>query len=210
MTFGRPGRTARPEEEPRVEGHLAVGVIEDSIEDGPSEVQGPDTLIISADVPGHGVLRRRATCPLPVPGSGRRMVGQAVGLRHHTHDPDDMDDVLVVRWPVEVRRALEPLRPEGPGAGRARAWRLLARCSALVTVGGILLTVVTLIGFVFTAGELFAELPGWFRPGAVLAASAGAAVLGPFAFVFCASRKAAAPSRSRLTSLRPATRGRST
>ncbi|MEU8627950.1 hypothetical protein [Streptomyces sp. NPDC048669] len=197
MTFGRPGKPARPTEEPFAEGHLAVGVIEDSIEDGPSEVQGPDTLIISADVSGHGVLRRRVTCPLSVPGRGRGLVGQAVGLRHNTHDPDDMDDVLVVRWPVEVRRALEPFRPEGPGAGRARAWRLLAQCSALVTVGGILLTTVTLIGLVFTAGDLFAELPVWFRPGAALAASAGAAVLGPFAFAFCDSRKTAALSRSR-------------
>lgn len=197
MTFGRPGKLARPADEPFTEGHLAVGVIEDSIEDGPSEVQGPDTLIISADVSGHGVLRRRVTCPLSVPGCGRALVGQAVGLRHNTHDPDDMDDVLVVRWPVEVRRALEPFRPEGPGAGRARAWRFLAQCSALVTVGGILLTAVMLIGLVFTAGDLFAELPVWFRPGAVLAASAGAAVLGPFAFAFCDSRKTAALSRSR-------------
>lgn len=130
MSFRRPGKPARPEEGRFAEGHLAVGVIEDSIEESPGEVQGRDTLIISADVPGHGVLRRRVTCPLSTPGNGRGLVGQAVVFRHIAHDPDDVDDVLVVRWPDKVRRALEPFRPEGPGAGRARAWNLLAQCSA--------------------------------------------------------------------------------
>ncbi|MEV0784115.1 hypothetical protein AB0I52_14285 [Streptomyces sp. NPDC050423] len=194
MSFRRPGKPARPREERFTEGHFAVGMIEDSIEEGPGEVQGPDTLIISADVQGRGVFRRRVTCPLSMPGSGRGLVGQPVGFRHITEDPDDVDDVLVVRWPNKVRKALEPFRPEGPGAGRARAWRRLAQCSAVVTAGGILLTAVMLIGVVFTAGELFADLPAWFRPGAVLAASAGAAVLGPFAFAFCDSRKTTALS----------------
>lgn len=194
MSFGHPGTPARPQEERTAEGHLAVGVIEGSIEESPGEVQGRDTLLVSADVPGHGVLRRRVTCPLSTPGNGRGLVGQAVVFRHFTHDPDDVDDVLVIRWPDKVRRALEPFRPEGPGAGRARAWRRLAQCSAVVTVGGILLTSVMLIGVMFTADELFADLPAWFRPGAVLAASAGAAVLGPFACVFCTSRKTAALS----------------
>ncbi|GFH67303.1 hypothetical protein ACFWC2_02310 [Streptomyces diastaticus] len=199
MTFKGPGGLARPPREPFTEGHLAVGVIEEAIEDGPSEVQGPDMLIIGADVHGHGVLRRRVTCPLPLPGSGRGLVGRAVGIRHRTHDPDDMDDVRVVRWPVEVGRTLQRCRAglEGPGAGRARAWRLLAQCSALVSVAGILLTVVSLIVLVSTAGGLFAELPAWFRPGAVLAASAGAALLGPLIFAFCDSRETAALSRSR-------------
>ncbi|MFY0510544.1 hypothetical protein ACOMD4_09115 [Streptomyces anulatus] len=196
MSFLRPGKPARPREERFAEGHFAVGVIERSTEEGPSEVQGPDTLIISAHVRGHGVFRRRVTCPLSMPGRGRGLVGQPVGFRHITDDPDDVEDVLVVRWPDEVRTALEPFRPVGPGAGRARAWRFLARCSAVVTVGGILLTAVMLIGVVFTAGELFADLPAWFRPGTVLAASAGAAVLGPLAFAFCDSRTTAALSRS--------------
>ncbi|WP_097870873.1 hypothetical protein [Streptomyces sp. rh34] len=189
MRFRRPGKPDGPGEERFTEGYPAVGVIEDSIEDGPSEVQGPDTLVISADMPGHGVLRRRVTCPLSIPGSGRQLVGRAVGFRHITHDPDDVDDVLVVRWPDAVGKALEPFRPTGPGAGRARAWRLLAQCSAVVTAGGVLLTAVMLIGVVFTGGELFADLPAWFRPGVVLTASAAATLLGPFAFAFCDARK---------------------
>ncbi|WP_331254273.1 hypothetical protein [Streptomyces halstedii] len=171
-------------------------MIEQAIEEGPSEAQGPDTLMIRADVPKHGSIRRRVICPLSMPGSGRGLVGQAVGLRHVTNDPDDVDDVLVIRWPSEVARALQPFRPEGPGAGRARTWRFLAQCAAVVTVGGILLTVVMLIGLVCTAGELFADLPAWFRPWEVLAASAGAAVLGPLAFAFCGARVTTALSRS--------------
>ncbi|MFH9395919.1 hypothetical protein [Streptomyces sp. NPDC017556] len=205
MRFGRPGLPARPEEDRFAEGHLAVGVIEE----GPSEVQGPDTLVISADTPQHGVLRRRVICPLSISGSGRRLVGQSVGFRHVTHDPDDLDDVLVVRWPEEVRKALEPLRLEGPGAGRARAWRLLAQCSAVVSALGILLTAVMLIGVVFTAGELFADLPAWFRPGTALAASAGAAMLGPFAFAFCDARARRTGALSHPFRRGPATRPRS-
>ncbi|CAM5370810.1 MULTISPECIES: hypothetical protein [Streptomyces] len=152
MSFGRPGRRTRPREEPVTEEHMALGMIEDAIEDGPTEVQGPDTLIIRADVPTHGQLRRRVTCPLPIPGSGRGLVGRPVRFRHRTHDADD--------------------------------------------AGGVPLTMVMLIGVVVTSGELFAGLPEWFRPGAVLAASAGAAVLGPLVFAFSESRGAAALSRS--------------
>ncbi|WP_258047343.1 hypothetical protein [Streptomyces sp. SM13] len=99
------------------DGRCTVGTIEKVVEDGPSEVQGPDTLIIGADVPAHGRLRRRVTSPLPVPGAGRGLVGRTVRFRHRTHDPDDVDDVRVVGWPDEVRRTLEPLRPEGPARG---------------------------------------------------------------------------------------------
>ncbi|MYR74913.1 MULTISPECIES: hypothetical protein [unclassified Streptomyces] len=197
MSLRRPGTPFHPEKERCTEGRFAVGVIEQAIEEGPSEVQGPDTLVISVDVPGHGSIRRKVICPLSMPGSGRGLVGQPVGVRHVTDDPDHVDDVLVVRWPSEVTRALQPFRPEGPGAGHARAWRFLTQCAAVVTVGGILLTVVMLIGVVFTAGELFADLPAWFRPWDVLAASAGAAVLGPLAFAFCGARVTTALSRSR-------------
>ena len=189
-------KRARSADSRFTEGHLAVGVIDDVIEEAPGEVQGRDLLIISADVPGHGILHRKMTCPLSMPGSGRSLVGQTIGFRHIRLDSDDLDDVLVVRWPGESRRALEPFRPEGPGALRARAWRFLAGCSAVVTMGAILLTVVTLIGVIFTAGELFADLPAWFRPGVVLTASVGAVVLGAFAFTVCESRTQAALSRS--------------
>ncbi|GAB3616397.1 hypothetical protein GCM10027416_09540 [Okibacterium endophyticum] len=179
----------RPSAEQLAEGHLTVGTINDAIEDGPGgDVQGPDTLIISADVPGHGVLHRRVPCPLSMPGSGRRLVGRRVPFRHTTHDPDFVDDALVVQWPPEVSRALEPFRPEGPGALRARAWRLLANCSAVVAVGGILLAVVLLIGVVLTGGELFADLPAWFHPGVALASSVGAVPLGFLLFAVCESR----------------------
>ncbi|KRF20699.1 hypothetical protein ASG90_18800 [Nocardioides sp. Soil797] len=155
------------------------------VEDSPGEVQGPDALIIRADVPGHERIQRTVICPLSMPGSGRRLMGQAVGFRHTSLDPDFADDVLVVRWPAEVRKALQPPRLEGPGAVRARVWGLLSRCCAVVAVSGILLSVVMLIGVVFTGGELFADLPSWFRPGRVLAASLGAAVLGTLVFVAC-------------------------
>ncbi|AXK37614.1 hypothetical protein DVA86_24575 [Streptomyces armeniacus] len=177
-----------PSEEQLAEGQLAVGVIDDAIEDGPGcDVQGPDMLIISADAPGHGILHRRVPCPLSMPGSGRNLVGQTITFRHTTLDPHFVNDVLVVRWPDEVKRALEPFRPTGPGALRARAWRFLAGCSGVIAVGGILLTMVMLIGVIFTGGELFADLPAWFHPGIALMASVGAAVLGLFAFSICES-----------------------
>ncbi|WP_326698502.1 hypothetical protein OG909_14925 [Streptomyces sp. NBC_01754] len=194
-----PAPRPRPSTEQLAEGHLAVGTIDDAVEDGPSDVQGPDMLVISAETPEGGTLHRRAACPLSMPGSGRDLIGQAVTFRHTTLDPDFVDDVLVVRWPDKVRKALEPFRPTGPGAVRARIWHFLAQCGAVLTVGGILGTVVMLIGVIFTKGELFADLPAWFRPGVALAASAGAAVLGPAAFAVCSSRVRAAlvhPSRS--------------
>lgn len=196
MSFLRPDKPSRTREERFAEGHFAVGVIEYSIEEPAGETQGADTLVIRAGVRGHRAFRRSVTCPLSMPGRGRDLVGQPVGFRHVTDDPDDVEDVCVVRWPDEVRKALEPFRPVGPGARRARAWRFLAQCGAVVTVGGILLTSVMLIGVVF-ASEVFADLPAWFRPGVALAASAGAAVLGPLAFALCDSRMSAALARTR-------------
>lgn len=188
MSMKHSGNRRRSKEARLAERHLAVGVIDDAIEAAPGEIQGPDMLIVSAEAPGHGIVHRRVTCPLSMPGSGRRLVGQAIRFRHIGLDTDDLDDIFVVRWPDEVSRALEPFRPEGPGALRARAWRFLAHCSAAITVGGILLTIVMLIGLMFTAGELFADLPTWFRPGIALTASVGTVVLGLLAFAVCESR----------------------
>ena len=56
-------------------------------------------------------------------------------------------------------------------------------------MGGILLSVVLFIGIVFTGGELFADLPAGFRPGAALAASVSAAVLGLILFAICEARR---------------------
>lgn len=201
----------RKSEEQLAEGHLAVGTIDDAIEESPgSDVVGPATLIIIADVPGHGILRRRAPCPLPMPCSGHRLVGQSVPFRHTTFDPDFVNEALVVEWPPEVSQALEPFRPEGPGALRARVWRLLANCSAVVAVGGILLTVALFIGMVFTGGELFADLPAWFRPGVVLTASVGAVVLELFAITGCDSRVWSALSRPRSPEGRGSDKARAT
>lgn len=111
-----------PNEEQLTEGHLAVGMIDDAIEDGPSEAQGADTLVITAEAPGHGTLHRTTSCPLEMPRSGHRLVGQTITFRHTTFDPDYVKDILVVRWPLEVRNALRPVRDEGPGGVRARVW----------------------------------------------------------------------------------------
>ena len=167
-------------------GHLTAGMIEDAVEDAPGEAQGADTLVISAEVPGHEILRRQVMCPLPSPGSGRGLVGRTIGFRHTTLDPDFVDDVLVARWPKEVRRSLG-LSAEEPGVPGG-VWRFLGQCAAVITVGGVLLTVAMLIGLIATGGEVFADLPAWFRPGIVLVVSVGAVMLGPLVFVLCESR----------------------
>ncbi|SDS92157.1 hypothetical protein [Jiangella sp. DSM 45060] len=184
----------RPSEEQLAEGHLTVGVIDYAIEDAPGgDVQGPDTLLISAEVPGHGVLHRRVQCPLSMPGSGRGLAGQTIGLRHTTFDPDFVDDVLVVRWPPGVDRALEPFRFEGPGALRARVWSFLAGCSFVVMWIGIALTPILLCGMIF-GGDMFTDLPTWFHPGIALAASVAAVPLGFVMVAVCNGRMAAALS----------------
>ncbi len=190
-----PNPPHQPSKQQLAEGHLTVGVIDDAIEEDPGcDVQGPDTLIISADMPGLGVIHRRISCPLPMPGHGRGLIGQAVGFRHSTHEPDFVNDVLVVRWPSEVNRALEPARFEGPGALRARGWSFLAGCSLVVVWLGIILTPVLLAGLVF-GGDMFTDLPAWFRPGVALASSIGAVVLGLVAVVVCNERTNAARSQ---------------
>lgn len=68
-------------------------------------MQGADTLVISAEVPGHGILHRRVTCPISASGSGRNLVGQTIGFRHIGFDDNDVDDAFVVRWPAAVDRA---------------------------------------------------------------------------------------------------------
>ena len=119
----------RPTDEQLTDGHLAVGTIDDAIEESPgSDVVGPDTLIISADVPGHGVLHRKVPCPLPVPGSGRRLVGQIVPFRHTTFDPDFVDDALVVGWPPEGEQ--RPGAVPSPESGSVA-------CSRMEALGGL-------------------------------------------------------------------------
>ncbi|MEU2946555.1 hypothetical protein ABZ617_11055 [Nocardiopsis alba] len=182
-----------PSEEQLAEGHLAVGMIDEAIEDTPgSDVQGPDTLVISAEAPGGGRLQRTAACPLPISGNGRRLVGQAIGFRHTTFEPDHVNDILVVRWPREVGKALEPAaQNEGPGTLRAHMWGFLAGCGFALLWAGIALTPILLCGIVF-GGDMFTDLPAWFRPGAGLAASVAAVPLGLFLVAACTVRKNAA------------------
>lgn len=116
-----PKHRPTPSDKEFAAGHLTVGTINDALEEPPGQdVQGPDRLVISAEIPGHETLYRQTTCPLEMPGSGRNLVGRTIGFRHTTFDPDYGNDILVVQWPREVRKALEPVRREGPGSLRAR------------------------------------------------------------------------------------------
>jgi hypothetical protein len=183
-----------PSGEQLAEGHRAVGTIDEAIEDGPGgDVQGPDSLIISAEVPGHGTLHRRVQCPLSMPGSGRDLVGRSVPFRHTTFDPDFFNDILVTRWPPEVNRALQPVRFEGPGALRARAWSFLAGCGFVAMWAGIALTPILLCGMIF-GGDMFTDLPAWFHPGVALAAAIVAVPLGFIIAAACNERMNAALS----------------
>ncbi|ABK74837.1 hypothetical protein [Mycolicibacterium smegmatis] len=186
-----------PSEAEFTEGYLAVGMINDAIEDGPGgDVQGPDKLVISADIPGHGTIYRTRSCPLSMPGSGLKLIGHSIRFRHTTFDPDYSNDIQVTRWPPEVRKALEPVRYEGPGALRARAWGLLAGCNFLVMWAGIALTPILLCGIMF-GGDMFTDLPAWFHPGVALASSVGAVPLGLFLVAVCNVHRDAALSRTR-------------
>lgn len=178
-----------PSDKEFADGHLAIGMIIDRIEDGPGgDVQGPDMLVVSNDVSGHGVLHRQVPCPLSVPGSGRDLIGQPVRFRHTTFDPHFIDDISVVRWPPQVNRALAPVRFEGPGAFRARVWNILAGCCFVVMWAGMVLTPILLCGIVL-GGDMFTDLPAGFRPGIALAGSVGAVPLGLIAYIFCNKRQ---------------------
>lgn len=191
-----PRPRAAPSARDLAEGHLVVGVIEVAIQEAPGQdVQGQDTLVISAQVPGTGTLHRTALCPLSMPGSGRDLVSQSIAFRHTTFDPDYEADILVVRWPSQVERALEPVRYEGPGALRARIWSLLAGCSFMVMWAGIALTPILLCGIIVgsLSGEfMLDDLLLGVHPGIALVASISAVPLGLFACAGCSLRKDAA------------------
>jgi len=131
-----------------------------------------------------------------MPGSGLKLIGHSIRFRHTTFDPDYSNDIQVTRWPPEVRKALEPVRYEGPGALRARAWGLLAGCNFLVMWAGIALTPILLCGIMF-GGDMFTDLPAWFHPGVALASSVGAVPLGLFLAAVCNVHRDAALSRTR-------------
>lgn len=185
-----------PSEEEFAEGHLAVGMINHAIEEGPGQdVQGPDTLVISADILGHGTIYRRESCPLSMPGSGRDLVGHSIPFRHTTFDPDYSNDILVVRWPPKVQEALKPVRYEGPGALRARIWSILAGCGFAIMYTGIALTPILLCDLVFgsVVGEFMVAhlLPG-VHSGIALGASIAVVPAGLFLTAVCSSRRDAA------------------
>lgn len=89
MSFLRPGKQARLREERFAEGHFAVGVIEYSIEDGPSEVQGGQRLRLNRGAarapddhaqrrPHPRVRHRPALDRTPPPRGRRRPTGWAL------------------------------------------------------------------------------------------------------------------------------------
>lgn len=171
------------------EGHRAVGIINDVVEDGPGgDVQGADMLIIAADVPGHGTLHRRISCPLSTPGSGRELMGKSIGFRHTTFEPDFVNDILVTHWPAEVARALRQVRYGGPVSLRARIWSFLAGFGFVIMWVGVVLAPVLLCGILF-GGDMFTGLPAWFHPGIALLASIGAVPLGLFLVVIGNARE---------------------
>lgn len=181
-----------PSETEFAEGHLAVGMIDDALAQGPGQdVQGPDTLVISAHIPGHGTIYRSETCPLSMPGSGQDLVGHSLPFRHTTFDPDYSNDILVIRWPPKAQEALAQIGYERPGPGRARAWSFLAGCSFMIMWAGIALTPILLCGIIF-GGDMFTDLPAWFHPLLALAVSVAAVPLGLVLVAVCSSRRDAA------------------
>lgn len=188
-----------PSEQEFAAGHLAVGTINDAMAEPPGQdVQGPDRLVISAEIPGYGTIYRQKACPLEMPGSGRSLVGQTIGFRHTTFDPDYGNDILVVRWPREVRRALEPVRYEGPVSPRTRIWGLLAGFSFVIMWAGIMLTPILLCNLIFgslAGSNMLADILPPVHPAIALAVSIGAIPLGLLLAAVCASRRDAVLER---------------
>lgn len=188
-----------PRDKLLAEGHLAVGMIDAAIEDGPSGEQGSDLLVIKAEVPGAGTLHRQVWCPLEQPGAGRQLIGQSITFRRTTDDPDFVKDVLVVRWPGWVE---EELKPYVPGSLRERLWMCLTSLSETIAIFGGLVLWVLFLGVVFTGGTLFTEAPSWFRPAIAMAISAAALAVGLGTAPFFAARAEAARTRPGRTSRR--------
>ena len=188
-----PRHRPTPSDKEFAAGHLAVGTINDALEEPPGQdVQGPDRLVISAEIPGHRTLYRQKTCPLEMPGSGRSLVGQTIGFRHTTFDPDYGNDILVVRWPREVRRALEPIRYEGPGSLRARLWGGLSGLSFAVMWAGIMLTPILLCNLIvgsLAGSNMLADILPQVHPAIALGISIVVIPAGLFLYCFCATRR---------------------
>jgi len=190
---GQPAPRPTPSKKEFAEGSRAEGKIESAIEDTGGEIQGADYLNISIAVPGGDMLHRQVVSPLSSPGSGRRLVGYHVPVRHTTFDPDFANDVLVVRWPAEVEEALAPFRPTGPGAMRARAWNVLAGFGQLLVILGIPVSFAGLLDLIFSlfGALMFSDVIPGYWPGLVLLTGLAALVLGGCCAILGDSRVAA-------------------
>lgn len=80
-------------------GYLSAGMVDEVIEEPSSEVGGSSTsmLLVTAELPGQVRIRRRLYSSDYPAGPGAR-VGQTMIFRHVTVDPDDLQDVLFVRF----------------------------------------------------------------------------------------------------------------
>ncbi|UED86287.1 hypothetical protein [Streptomyces profundus] len=85
-------------------GYLSAGMVDEVIEE-PSEVLAPSTLtlMITAELPGRVRIRRRLDSSMYQAGPGAR-VGQTMIFRHNTLDPDDLGDVVFVRFTGMVQK----------------------------------------------------------------------------------------------------------
>lgn len=180
-----------PSEKEFAEGHHAVGIIYAATEDPGHDAPGPETLVISADIQGHGFIHRHVPRPLGA-GSGHKLVGSSIEFRHTTYDPDYSNDIFVTRWPLEVQEALKPIRYKGPGAVRARIWNILSGFCFVIGCAGVMLTPILLCDLIFgsLAGQrvLADFLPG-LHPAIAVAVSVGASPLGFFLSSVCDARR---------------------
>lgn len=80
-------------------GCRSVGMVDEVIEEPPSEVGGSSTftLMINAELPGQVKIRRRLYSQ-DYPSGPDARAGQILIFRHTTLDPDDLDDVLFVKF----------------------------------------------------------------------------------------------------------------
>lgn len=182
-----------PSEKEFAAGHHAAGKIMAAIEEPVGQdVQGADTLVIRADIPGHGALYRNEICPLSTPGYGRGLVGLAILFRHTTYDPNYSNDILVTRWPPKARETHERIRYEGPGALRARIWSFLSGTSFVIGYAGVMLAPLLLCDLIFgsLAGQrVLAEFLPEVHPAIAVAVSIGVIPTGFFLASFCDARR---------------------
>lgn len=196
----KPRRT--PSEKEFAAGHHAVGkIVGAEVENTEGGPVYPGTVVIHADIPGHGPIYRQESCPSSMPGSGSQLIGHTIEFRHTTYDPEYSNDILVTWWPPKARETYETIRYEGPGALRARIWSFFSGCCFVIGYAGVMLTPLLLCDLVFgsLAGQrILAELLPEVHPAVALAVSVSVIPAGLFLGAFCATRRdavLAAPAR---------------